>query len=143
MYVDAEERLQQLLDEDPMLREEYDRWHKLDDDPRVTRLGRFLRRTSLDELPQIWNVLRGEMSVVGPRPYLRREVPDMGRYADIIFQAQPGITGHWQVTARNSVTFEDRLEMEAHYVRNWSIWWDVILLFRTPLVVLAGKGEAK
>jgi len=143
MYHDAEERLNELLAGDAELREQYDRWHKLENDPRVTRLGALLRRTSLDELPQLWNVLAGQMSLVGPRPYLRRELADMGRFAEIIFQAKPGITGHWQVSARSKVTFDDRLEMEAHYVRNWSIWWDVILLMRTPLAVLRNEGEAK
>lgn len=143
MFEDAETRLGEILATDPERRAEYERWHKLDDDPRVTRAGRFLRRTSLDELPQLWNVLRGQMSLVGPRPYLAREIPDMGAYAGIIFQAKPGVTGHWQVSGRSSVTFAERLEMEAHYVRNWSVWWDVILVVQTPLAVLSNHGDAK
>ena len=141
MFEDAEERLESLLASNPALREEYDRWHKLHDDPRVTAVGRLLRATSLDELPQLWNVLTGEMSLVGPRPYLVRELPNMPSHRDVILQAKPGITGYWQVTARNDVTFADRLEMEAHYVRNWSIWWDVILLLRTPWAVVVGRGS--
>jgi Undecaprenyl-phosphate galactose phosphotransferase WbaP len=143
MHEDAESRLQEILATDPARRAEYERWHKLDDDPRVTRAGRFLRRTSLDELPQLWNVLKGEMSLVGPRPYLARELPDMGAYRDILLQAKPGMTGHWQVSARSSVTFAERLEIEAHYVRNWSVWWDIVLMVQTPMAVLRSEGEAK
>jgi Undecaprenyl-phosphate galactose phosphotransferase WbaP len=143
MHEDAEDRLQEILATDPKRREEYQRWHKLDEDPRVTRAGRLLRRTSLDELPQLWNVLKGEMSLVGPRPYLARELQDMGPYRDILLQAKPGMTGHWQVSARSSVTFAERLEIEAHYVRNWSVWWDVVLMVHTPLAVLRSEGEAK
>jgi len=140
MRVDAEEELQRLLTTHPDLRAEYERWHKLQDDPRVTRVGHFLRRTSLDELPQLWNVLRGDMSLVGPRPYLAREMQDLGDAADIILQAKPGITGYWQVSGRNDVTFDARRVMEVHYVRNWSVWWDVVLLAKTPGVVLARRG---
>lgn len=143
MHADAEARLQDILAHDPQRRAEYERWHKLQDDPRVTRVGRALRRTSLDELPQLWNVLRGEMSLVGPRPYLEREEHDIGNRGNIILQAKPGITGLWQVSGRSKVTFEERLAMEAHYVRNWSVWWDVILLLRTPLAVLRRDGNAK
>jgi Undecaprenyl-phosphate galactose phosphotransferase WbaP len=140
MHVDAEQRLGELLETDARLRHEYARFHKLTSDPRVTRAGRVLRRLSLDELPQLFNVLRGEMSLVGPRPYLARELPDIGAIQDILFRAKPGMTGYWQVTARNNVTFRDRLQMEAHYVRNWSIWWDIILLTQTPAVVLRRRG---
>jgi Undecaprenyl-phosphate galactose phosphotransferase WbaP len=141
MHLDAEARLARLLESDPRLRSEYERFHKLDDDPRVTRAGRFLRRASLDELPQLVNVFLGEMSLVGPRPYLVRELDQMGSERDLIVLARPGITGYWQVEGRNDVTFEERQAMEAAYVRNWSVWWDLEILARTPLVVLTRTGK--
>lgn len=140
MYVDADERLQQMLQDDPQVREEYMRFHKLEHDPRITRAGAIIRKYSLDELTQLWNVLRGEMSLVGPRPYLMRELSDMHGMQDVILEAKPGMTGFWQVSGRSDVTFDERLEMEAQYVRNWSMWWDVILLIRTFVVVLAKQG---
>jgi Undecaprenyl-phosphate galactose phosphotransferase WbaP len=143
MFEDAEQRLEALLASDPTLRAEYERWHKLRRDPRITRLGRFLRRTSLDELPQLWNVVKGEMSLVGPRPYLAREVAEMGHRGHIIHHAKPGMTGFWQVMGRSSVTFDERLDMEAHYVRNWSVWWDVILVVQTPWVLLMRRREGR
>lgn len=140
MRHDAEVHLASLLESDPGLRAEYQHFHKLEDDPRVTTAGRVLRRLSLDELPQLFNVLIGQMSLVGPRPYLVSELPEIGSYRDILFRAKPGMTGHWQVTGRSEVTFAERLEMEAHYVRNWSFWWDMILLLQTPGVVVARRG---
>lgn len=141
MHMDADERLEALLSEDPMLRAEYQQFHKLEDDPRVTRIGRLLRRLSLDELPQLVNVLVGQMSLVGPRPYMVREREIMGSEKDLIFLARPGMTGYWQVEARNEVTFEERQAMEAHYVRNWSVWWDVDIILRTPGVILGKTGK--
>ncbi len=141
MHVDADERLQRLLAADPDLREEYEHYHKLENDPRVTRIGRLLRRGSIDELPQLWNVLVGDMSLVGPRPYLVRELDDMSRLKDLIFLARPGMTGYWQVEARNDVGFDERQVMEAHYVRNWSVWWDIEILVRTPAAILDRTGK--
>jgi Undecaprenyl-phosphate galactose phosphotransferase WbaP len=141
MAVDAEARLEELITKNTSIREEYELFHKLDDDPRVTRAGRFLRKYSLDELPQLFNVLLGEMSLVGPRPYLTRELPLMTSHKDIILQAKPGMTGYWQVSERNDVTFADRLEMEAHYVRNWSIWWDIVILAKTVPAMLEKRGK--
>jgi lipopolysaccharide/colanic/teichoic acid biosynthesis glycosyltransferase len=141
MYGDGEQRLQQLLEKDPRRRAEYDEFHKLADDPRVTRIGRLLRKYSLDELPQIWNVLVGEMSLVGPRPYLEREIPDMGQQEGIILRVRPGITGIWQVTERNATGFDHRLQTDVEYVRNWSPWLDIYVLARTFLVVLEGTGS--
>ncbi len=140
MYTNAEERLQDLLGTDAAVREEYGLYHKLEHDPRVTKAGRVLRKYSLDELPQIFNVLNGTMSLVGPRPYLVRELADMGAYGETIFEAKPGITGYWQVSGRSTVTFRERLEMESHYVRNWSIWWDIVLFAQTPRAVLEKRG---
>ncbi len=141
MYRDAEERLERLLAEDETRRTEYGRYRKLTPDPRVTRVGRVLRRLSLDELPQLLNVLRGDMSVVGPRPYLVTEQDDMGPDRDLIFLARPGLTGYWQVTARNDVDFDERQAMEAHYVRNWSFWWDVEIMLRTPRAMLLKRDS--
>jgi Undecaprenyl-phosphate galactose phosphotransferase WbaP len=141
MHVDAESRLERLLDEDPAAREEYARYRKLTNDPRVTRVGRVLRRLSLDEFPQLVNVILGHMSLVGPRPYLVRELEDMGPERELIFLARPGMTGYWQVEGRNDFSFEERQAMEAHYVRNWSVWWDLEILLRTPLVMLSPNGK--
>jgi Undecaprenyl-phosphate galactose phosphotransferase WbaP len=140
MMPDAEELLQRILEEDAELREEYTKYHKLRNDPRVTRIGRFLRKTSLDELPQIWNVLRGEMSLVGPRPYLPRESEEIGPAQNEILRVPPGISGQWQVSGRNHTSFGERVEMDAYYVRDWSIWLDIVLLARTVKIVLFGRG---
>jgi Undecaprenyl-phosphate galactose phosphotransferase WbaP len=140
MIPNAEDRLQRLLDDDPDAREEYELYHKLHDDPRVTRVGGFLRKTSLDELPQLWNVLRGEMSLVGPRPYLPRESEDIGGTQNEILRVPPGITGPWQVSGRASTSFGDRVHMDAYYVRDWSVWLDILLLARTVRSVLLSRG---
>lgn len=136
MVPDAEGLLQRMLAEDAGLREEYMKYHKLRHDPRVTYVGRFLRKTSLDELPQLWNVLRGEMSLVGPRPYLPRESEDIGETQGEILRVTPGITGPWQVAGRNHTSFGERVEMDAHYVREWSVWLDLVLLTRTVWCLL-------
>ncbi len=141
MFVDAERRLTELLANDEKLRKEYEEFHKLNKDPRVTRIGRFLRKYSLDELPQLWNVLTGEMSLVGPRPYLEREIPDMAQKEAIILRVKPGITGIWQVTWRNESTFEQRVGLDVEYVRSWSPWMDLYILARTVPVVLGGTGS--
>jgi Undecaprenyl-phosphate galactose phosphotransferase WbaP len=140
MVPDAEGLLEQMLETDDLLRAEYLEYHKLRDDPRVTRVGRFLRRTSLDELPQLWNVLRGEMSLVGPRPYLERESKEIGLAQSEILRVPPGVTGPWQVAGRNQTSFGSRVEMDTYYVRDWSVWLDVILLARTVKVVTLGRG---
>nr|WP_246581031.1 sugar transferase [Deinococcus aestuarii] len=140
MHENAEERLAELLDQDPEARAYYDTYHKLRDDPRVTRVGRFLRRTSLDELPQLLNVLRGEMSLVGPRPYLPRERPKIGTHADVILSCRPGMTGWWQVSGRSGTSFQGRVQIDLQYVRRWSPWLDLTLLAATVRVVLARKG---
>ncbi|ADR37611.1 Undecaprenyl-phosphate galactose phosphotransferase, WbaP [Oceanithermus profundus DSM 14977] len=140
MYGDGETRLARLLEENPHLKEEYEIYHKLRDDPRVTRIGRILRKLSLDELPQLWNVLRGEMSLVGPRAYLPRELPKMNGSERIILKVLPGITGLWQVSGRSEIPFPQRLEIDAYYVRNWSVWLDLYILARTVWVVLFSRG---
>ena len=140
MYVDAEERLRSLLKENPKTREEWEKYRKLKDDPRITRIGRFLRKYSLDELPQFINVLRGEMSVVGPRPYQMDEVEKMGAYRDIILSVNPGITGLWQIAGRSDLTFEEKLKIESWYVLNWNLWMDMFIIARTIPAVLSGRG---
>lgn len=140
MYVDAEERLEELLSSDEDLRFEYELYHKLRSDPRVTRIGRLLRKLSLDELPQLINIVAGDMSVVGPRPYLPREQAKMQHTAQMIFKVTPGLTGYWQVKGRNASTFEERLEMDRVYVRHWSLWWDFMIFIDTIKVILHRKG---
>jgi Undecaprenyl-phosphate galactose phosphotransferase WbaP len=140
MVTGAEAVLELMLAEDAGLREEYVKYHKLRVDPRVTRVGRFLRRTSLDELPQLWNVLRGEMSLVGPRPYLPRESGEIGEARDEILRVPPGVTGPWQVSGRNHAFFTDRVEMDIHYVRDWSGWLDIVLLARTVKTLLFDRA---
>jgi Undecaprenyl-phosphate galactose phosphotransferase WbaP len=140
MVPGAEAVLELMLAEDAGLREEYVKYHKLRVDPRVTRVGRFLRRTSLDELPQLWNVLRGEMSLVGPRPYLPRESGDIGDAREEILRVPPGVTGPWQVSGRNHAFFTDRIGMDIHYVRDWSVWLDLVLLARTFRALFVDKG---
>jgi exopolysaccharide biosynthesis polyprenyl glycosylphosphotransferase len=141
MHGDGEKRLAEMLQRDAKMRAEYEEFHKITDDPRVTRVGRFLRKYSLDELPQLWNVLVGDMSLVGPRPYLEREIPEMDQKEAIILRVKPGITGIWQVTERNASTFERRLHMDVEYVRSWSPWLDIYVLARTVPVVLGGTGS--
>jgi Undecaprenyl-phosphate galactose phosphotransferase WbaP len=140
MVPDAEGLLHELLAEDEEAREEYLKYHKLRHDPRVTRVGRFLRKTSLDELPQLWNVLRGEMSLVGPRPYLPRESADIGSTQGEILRVRPGITGPWQVAGRSRSSFNERVEMDISYVSDWSVWLDLVLLFRTASCLLLDRG---
>jgi lipopolysaccharide/colanic/teichoic acid biosynthesis glycosyltransferase len=141
MHGDGEARLRAVLEADPGLRAEYEEFHKLSDDPRVTRVGRVLRKYSLDELPQLWNVLTGDMSLVGPRPYLEREIPHMDRREAIILRALPGMTGLWQVGDRNATRFEARVATDVQYVRNWSPWLDAWVLARTLGVVVRGTGS--
>jgi Undecaprenyl-phosphate galactose phosphotransferase WbaP len=141
MHGDGEKRLAEVLAQNPKMRAEYEQFHKISKDPRVTRIGRMLRKYSFDELPQLWNVFVGDMSLVGPRPYLEREIPEMNHQERIILRATPGITGMWQVSERNATTFEERVKMDVHYVRNWSPWLDLYLLARTFGVVLGGTGS--
>lgn len=140
MCVDADVKLKEYLASHPEAREELERDFKLKDDPRITRIGHILRRTSLDELPQLFNVLKGEMSLVGPRPIVRAEIPKYGSYISDFYMVRPGITGMWQVNGRSDTTYEERVQMDSWYVRNWSIWLDLSLLWKTFSVVLHHKG---
>jgi Undecaprenyl-phosphate galactose phosphotransferase WbaP len=141
MAVDADATLERWKQSRPELWARYctDNF-KLADDPRVTRVGRWIRRTSIDELPQLWNVLRGDMSLVGPRPLLAREIPDYGKSINIYKAVRPGITGLWQVSGRSTTTFKQRITMDRWYVRNWSLCCDLGILARTVRVVFRGDG---
>jgi len=140
MKVDAEEQLRLLLTRDPALLAEWEREFKLRNDPRITRIGRFLRRTSLDELPQLINVIRGDMSLVGPRPVIRAELKRYGADVDYFLMVRPGITGLWQVSGRSDSGYEQRVYLDTWYVKNWSLWYDIAILFKTIKVVFGGKG---
>ena len=140
MCVDAKERLETLLETDTAAREEWERDFKLKNDPRITKSGAFLRKTSLDELPQIFNVLKGEMSLVGPRPIIAEELPRYGEFKEDYLMVRPGITGMWQVSGRSDIDYEERVRLDSWYVRNWNLWLDIVLLFKTFYVVLARKG---
>ncbi len=140
MHGDGEARLKAILDADPALRAEYDIYHKLRKDPRVTRIGRILRKFSLDEFPQLLNVIKGDMSLVGPRPYIERELTEMSGQEKIILRAPPGMTGMWQVSDRNATSFAQRVQIDVYYVRNWSPWLDIHILAKTFGVVVKGSG---
>ena len=140
MCVDAKEKLEQLLKNDPQARAEWEKDFKLKNDPRITKSGAFLRKTSLDELPQIFNVLKGEMSLVGPRPIIRDEMARYGEYIDDYLMVKPGITGMWQVSGRSDTGYKERVQLDSWYVRNWSVWLDAMLLWRTMKIVVQRKG---
>lgn len=140
MVLGADKILEELMEKDPAIREEYTVNKKLANDPRITSAGKFLREKSLDEFPQFINVLLGQMSLIGPRPYLPREKEDMGQYYDDVVACKPGITGMWQSHGRSDVDFDHRLVLDEYYYRNWSFWLDVTLLFKTVKQVLYGRG---
>jgi len=140
MRTDAEQVLEEHLAKCPELRRQWEETQKLKNDPRVTRLGRFLRKASLDELPQLLNVLKGDMSLVGPRPIVDQEVCRYGDVFKLYCSVLPGITGLWQISGRNNTTYEERVGYDATYVRNWSVWLDLSILVRTAKVVLLQEG---
>ncbi len=140
MVTNADEVLEQHLQADPELRKEWELDHKLRRDPRITGIGRLLRKTSLDELPQLWNVLRGDMSLVGPRPIVQREIEKYGDYYVQYCRVTPGITGLWQVSGRNNTTYEQRTRIDDYYVRNWSVSFDLYILYRTFKTVFLTEG---
>ncbi|MFP8967014.1 undecaprenyl-phosphate galactose phosphotransferase WbaP [Pokkaliibacter sp. CJK22405] len=140
MVPNAQEVLEKLLEQDPEARAEWNKDFKLKNDPRVTPIGHFLRKTSLDELPQLWNVLRGEMSLVGPRPVIAEEVERYGEQAVYYLQAKPGMTGLWQVSGRSDIDYDSRVYLDAWYVKNWSLWTDIVILISTIKVVLHRDG---
>ena len=140
MCVDAKEKLEQLLKTDPEAKAEWEKDFKIKNDPRITKSGAFLRKTSLDELPQIFNVLKGEMSLVGPRPIIKDEMVRYGEYINDYLMVKPGITGMWQVSGRSDTDYKQRVQLDSWYVRNWSVWLDLMLLWRTMKIVAQCKG---
>lgn len=142
MVMHADEKLWEYLNENEEAKKEYCKYKKLKHDPRITKFGKFLRKTSLDEFPQFINILKGEMSLVGPRPYLYREKEDMGEKYYEIIKVKPGLTGYWQVNGRSDVDFEERLEMDVAYIKDRSLWLDFKILLKTILKVFGKRGGA-
>ena len=140
MCVNSQEILEQILATDPIRRAEWEKDRKFIDDPRVTKFGKFLRKTSLDELPQLFNILFGQMSLVGPRPVTEPELVKYGDYKDYVLSVSPGLTGMWQVSGRSDTGYEERISFDTYYIQNWSIWLDIWILIKTVWVVLVGKG---
>ena len=140
MKVDSEQNLTEILNNDDNLFHEFQKYHKLQNDPRVTRVGKVLRKISLDELPQIWNVIKGDMSWVGPRAYLPSELKKMGDFAETIHRVSPGLTGWWQVMGRHELSFDDRLRLDEYYISNYSGLMDIYIFIKTVFVVISGKG---
>ncbi len=140
MCVNSQEILEEILATDPVRRAEWEKDRKFIDDPRVTKFGKFLRKTSLDELPQLFNILFGQMSLVGPRPVTEPEMVKYGEYRDYVLSVSPGLTGMWQVSGRSDTGYEERISFDTYYIQNWSIWLDIWILIKTVWVVLKGKG---
>lgn len=140
MVADAQKVLDECLACDPELRVEWEENHKLCSDPRITRIGHWLRRTSLDELPQLWNVVKGDLSLVGPRPIVWEEVDKYRNGFELYKKVKPGLSGLWQISGRSTTTYDERVRLDAYYVRNWSIWLDLYILLKTPSEVLRGRG---
>lgn len=140
MVVDSEEKLKQYLEENEEAREEFKIYKKLKDDPRITKVGKFIRKTSLDEFPQFINVLKGEMSLVGPRPYMEREKEDINGFFKYITSCKPGITGLWQTRGRSNTTFTDRLTMDMEYYYNHTLKTDIKLIYKTVEKVVKKEG---
>ena len=140
MIPNAEAELERLMREDRKIREEYLKNKKLENDPRITKIGKIIRKTSLDEFPQFFNVLKGDMSFVGPRPYLWREKEDMGKGYQEIIKVKPGITGPWQVSGRNDISFKNRVKIESQYANHWGVKTDLKIVLNTFGTVLKSKG---
>jgi lipopolysaccharide/colanic/teichoic acid biosynthesis glycosyltransferase len=140
MIENADNILDEILRKNPDLKREYYKYRKLSKDPRVTKFGKFLRKFYIDEIPQFLNVLKGDMSLVGSRPFSRSEIEQMNEQSNHITKMKPGLTGLWQVTDSHSVTFEQRLKIDIFYIRNWSFFLDIFILAKTVTWVLKGKG---
>lgn len=140
MVRNSREALENLLATDPEAKAEWEASFKLKDDPRITRMGRFLRKTSLDELPQIWNVIRGDMSLIGPRPIIEEEVPKYGHHYKLFSSVKPGLSGLWQVSGRSNTDYDERVALDVYYIQSWSLWLDLYILFKTVGVVLGRDG---
>ncbi|WP_373529648.1 sugar transferase [Nostoc sp.] len=141
MVSNADEILVQMMETSPQLRQEFESSFKLKQDPRITKIGRFLRITSLDEFPQFWNVLKGDMSVVGPRPLVAEELPKYGCHIDEILKIRPGITGLWQVSGRNDIPYPRRVQIDLHYVKCRNFWLDLWIILKTVDVVILPKNN--
>ena len=139
MVVDSEQQLLDLLDNDEINKDYYDNY-KIENDPRITSLGRYLRKFSLDELPQLVNIIKGDLSFVGPRPIVPEEIARYGTHGNMILRVKPGLTGLWQVSGRNEVSYEDRIQLDLYYIHNWSLTLDLKIIFQTIPAVLLGKG---
>jgi len=142
MFEESDDKLDAYLSEHPEEVTFYETYHKYQNDPRITKIGNLLRKTSLDELPQIFNVLKNEMSFIGPRPYMVNEKEAIGKKVDTILAVKPGITGLWQVSGRNDVDFKSRVVLDIWYIRNWNLWLDVVILFKTVKIVFLRKGAS-
>lgn len=140
MVHNSQEVLEHLLATDPEARAEWDTDFKLKNDPRITKIGAFLRKTSLDEIPQLWNVICGEMSLVGPRPIIDAELERYGDKVDFYLEARPGLTGLWQVSGRNDTSYAERVALDAWYVKNWNLWYDIAIVCKTIKTVVSGRG---
>ncbi len=140
MEIDADAKLEKVLEENPEYRKEWNESFKLSNDPRVTRIGRFLRKSSLDELPQLFNVFKGDMSFIGPRPVTEEEILRYGENFNYVFSVKPGLSGMWQVSGRSDTDYTERVAFDSYYIQNWSIWLDLWLIFKTIGVVLTGRG---
>lgn len=140
MVVNADEKLKKYLEENEEAKKEYKKYRKLKNDPRITKVGEFIRKTSIDEFPQFINVLKGDMSLVGPRPYLHREKDDMGNNYDIIVSVKPGLTGYWQVNGRSDKDFKERTDMDVAYVYDRTLWIDIKFLIKTGLKIFEKEG---
>jgi exopolysaccharide production protein ExoY len=141
MLIDSDEVLTSFLDSDAQARQKWDTHQKIENDPRVTPFGQFIRRTSLDELPQFWNVLQGDMSLVGPRPCIAHQEKFYGNYWGIYCAMKPGLTGLWQVSGRNRLSYGQRVSLDARYVQQWSLWLDFRILLKTVKAVVSGDGS--
>ena len=141
MIPNADQALPELLSQKPELLKEYNKYHKLENDPRITAVGKWLRRFSLDELPQVFNIVKGEMSFIGPRAYMVEELPKMGNDSELIFRVRPALTGWWQVMGRNENSFQDRIRLDVYYINNWSLWMDLYIFFKTFWVMITGNGR--
>ena len=140
MCIGADKKLKEYLENNEEARKEFEKTHKLQNDPRITKIGNFLRKTSLDELPQMINILRGDMSFVGPRPVVEKEVEDYGKNKEKFLSVKPGLTGYWQVNGRSNTTYEERMKMELYYVDNCSLWLVIKIFFKTFITVFKKEG---
>lgn len=140
MCIGADKKLKEYLENNDEAREEFEKTHKLQNDPRITKIGNFLRKSSLDELPQMINILKGDMSFVGPRPVVEKEVEEYGTNKDKFLSVRPGLTGYWQVNGRSNTTYEERMKMELYYVDNCSLWLDIKIFFKTFITVFKKEG---